>query len=519
MNPATISGSSFELRGPGGQLVTATVTYDGASRTAVLDPSASLAFGTTYQARVRGGGTGVVDLFGNPLAADSTWSFTTGAAPACPCSLWPSGTTPGVIDSEDGGAYELGVRFRADVDGLVTGLRFYKSSANVGTHVGHLWSSSGALLASATFTNESASGWQELAFSTPVAVTAGTVYTASYWVPNGHYSLSSGDFANAHTSGPLQALANGEAGNGVFRAGSSGFPDQSWNASNYWVDIVFVVPGADFTPPTVTSTTPAAAASGVGLDANVSVAFSEAMASGSIGATTFELRTSGGQVVSATVGYDPATRTATLNPTAALEANGTYTATVRGGTGGVADLAGNTLLADQTWSFTTGGGLGCPCSIWDPATTPAIVDSGDGYNYELGVKIQTQVNGYITRVRFYKSAANVGTHTGSLWTSTGALLATGTFTNETASGWQELIFSTPVPVTAGVTYVASYYAPNGRYSVDPGYFHAGDAGTGPVRAIGNATSSNGVFNAGGPGFPTGSYNAGNYWIDVVFVEY
>ena len=192
---------------------------------------------------------------------------------------------------------------------------------------------------------------------------------------------------------------------------------------------------------------------------------------------------------------------------------------IGGGTGGVADLAGNTLLADQTWSFTTGGGLGCPCSIWDPATTPAIVDSGDGYNYELGVKIQTQVNGYITRVRFYKSAANVGTHTGSLWTSTGALLATGTFTNETASGWQELIFSTPVPVTAGVTYVASYYAPNGRYSVDPGYFHAGDAGTGPVRAIGNATSSNGVFNAGGPGFPTGSYNAGNYWIDVVFVEY
>ena len=39
----------------------------------------------------------------------------------------------------------------------------------------------------------------------------------------------------------------------------------------------------------------------------------------------------------------------------------------------------------------------------------------------------------MTGVRFYKSAANIGTHVGSLWTATGDLLASGTFTNESAA--------------------------------------------------------------------------------------
>jgi hypothetical protein len=91
--------------------------------------------------------------------------------------------------------------------------------------------------------------------------------------------------------------------------------------------------------------------------------------------------------------------------------------------------------------------------------------------------------------------------------------------NETASGWQEVTFNTPVAVTVGVTYIASYYSPNGRYSVDSGFFHAGDSGTGVVRALGNPTTPNGVFNPGATGFPTGTYNANNYWVDVIFVEF
>ena len=65
------------------------------------------------------------------------------------------------------------MKFTASADGFLTGLWFYKSTANTGTHVANLWSSTGALLATATFMNEGSSGWQHVTFATPVAVTAG----------------------------------------------------------------------------------------------------------------------------------------------------------------------------------------------------------------------------------------------------------------------------------------------------------------------------------------------------------
>ena len=76
----------------------------------------------------------------------------------CPCSLWGDAVTPAQADSGDPNAVELGVKFRSDVYGAVTGVRFYKSAANTGTHVGSLWSADGTRLAQATFTNESAVG-------------------------------------------------------------------------------------------------------------------------------------------------------------------------------------------------------------------------------------------------------------------------------------------------------------------------------------------------------------------------
>ena len=83
---------------------------------------------------------------------------------------------------------------------------------------------------------------------------------------------------------------------------------------------------------------------------------------------------------------------------------------------------------------------------------------------EVGTRFRSDINGYITGIRFYKAAANTGTHTGRLWTNTGALLATVTFTNETASGWQQMALPNAVPITANTTYVVSYHAPNGHYT-------------------------------------------------------
>ena len=115
-------------------------------------------------------------------------------------------------------AVELGVKFRSDVSGTINGIRFYKASTNTGTHVGNFWSSAGTLLATATFTNETASGWQQVSFATPVAIKANTVYVVSYHAPVGRYAINEGYFATAYTKDPLRALSNTEAGgNGVYR--------------------------------------------------------------------------------------------------------------------------------------------------------------------------------------------------------------------------------------------------------------------------------------------------------------
>jgi hypothetical protein len=95
-------------------------------------------------------------------------------------------------------------------------------------------------LATATFSGETASGWQQVNFSSPVAVTAGTTYVASYYAPVGHYSFNSQFFSAAVTNIPLTALANGTSPNGVYVYGSkSAFPTSTYNSTNYWVDVVF----------------------------------------------------------------------------------------------------------------------------------------------------------------------------------------------------------------------------------------------------------------------------------------
>ncbi|MGZ4411956.1 MAG: DUF4082 domain-containing protein, partial [Gaiellaceae bacterium] len=85
---------------------------------------------------------------------------------------------------------EVGVKFSADSDGFVTALRFYKGVANTGTHVGHLWSASGQQLAEATFSGETASGWQQVQLAEPVAISAHTTYVASYWSPSGYFAYT-----------------------------------------------------------------------------------------------------------------------------------------------------------------------------------------------------------------------------------------------------------------------------------------------------------------------------------------
>ncbi|MFI7544407.1 DUF4082 domain-containing protein [Actinoplanes sp. NPDC049599] len=437
---------------------------------------------------------------------------TPAAAATCPCSIWPTTAVPGTPADSDTAAVEVGVKFRADTDGFVTGVRFYKGSGNSGTHIGHLWTGAGANLGTVTFTAETATGWQTATFASPVAITADTTYVASYYAPNGRYASDDGAFATAGVdNAPLHALRDGADGaNGVYRYGAGGgFPTNTWQSANYWVDVVFTTSGTDTTAPTVTGTSPGAGASGVPTTTAVSATLSEPVQAGTATVTL----TAGGTPVAGTTTYDAATRTVTLRPTNPLAASTTYTATAAGGR----DAAGNTMAAFP-WTFTTasGSGSGCPCTIWPSTATPATAAVNDNSAVELGVRLRSSTAGYLTGVRFYKGAANTGTHTGAIWSNTGVRLATVTFTGESGSGWQTAVLPNPVAVAANTTYVASYHTDTGFYSAT-GNGLATAVSRGPLTALANGTDGgNGVYRYGASAFPTQTYLATNYWVDVVF---
>ena len=530
------------------------MSFNAADTVATFTPTSSLAGSTTYTATV----SGAQNASGTPMSSPYSWSFSTGAVAQCPCSIWQNGTPTGSAESNDPTAQTSGVRFQASSSGFITGVRFYKEVDDTGAHIGSLWSSSGTLLASGTFTGETASGWQELDFSSPVAVTAGTTYVASYFSSTGYPAYTAQGLASAVTNGPLTALAGG----GVYAYGAANtFPTSTYNNNNYWVDVVYsptsgtTAPGAPagvsatagngsatvswtapnnggsaitnytvtpyigsaaqtpvtvsgsppatsttvtgltngtaytftvsatnavgtgpasspsnaVTPmpaPAVTSVTPSSGATGVAVSVAPSATFSQPVTPGTV---SFTVKDSGGNSVAGTVGFNGADTVATFTPTSSLAASTTYTATVSG----AQNASGTPMSGPYSWSFTTAGPT-CPCSIWQNGTPTGSIDSNDPNAQTSGVRFQASSSGFITGVRFYKESDNTGAHIGSLWSSTGTLLASGTFTGETASGWQELDFSSPVAVTAGTTYVASYFSSTGYPATPRGAGVGGD---------------------------------------------
>ncbi|MFI5762199.1 DUF4082 domain-containing protein [Streptomyces sp. NPDC051563] len=449
------------------------------------------------------------------IGATTTVPLTVGPQ-QCPCTVWPAAAVPGTVNAGDGSAVELGVKIRSSVPGSITGVRFYKSPANTGTHTGSLWTSSGQRLATGTFTNETASGWQQLNFSSPIPVKANTTYIASYFAPNGGYSFDT-TFASADAGlAPFTALKSGtDGGNGVYRySGTGGFPSTASSGSNYWVDAVLDTATASTTPPTVTSTSPQSAATGTAITAAVKATFSTAVDADTL---VFTVKDPSGATVPGSKVLD-ISNVATFTPSTELLLGTTYTASVK-----AEDLWGNAMAAPVTWTFTTSTSppaVNCPCTLWGPSATPSTANVGDDTNsVELGTRFQSTVGGYVTGITFYKGPGNTGTHTGSLWSADGTLLATGTFGSETLSGWQQLHFATPVAITANTEYVASYHAPNGKYSVDGGYFSAAHRSYPLVAPAdgGGANNGNGLYKYGSATvFPNNTFGSVNYWVGPVF---
>ncbi len=276
--------------------------------------------------------------------------------PHCPCSIYKVTDTAELTNLNDGfNGVELGVKFKSGVDGYITGLRFYKSSNDIGTHIGSLWTLSGALLAQATFNNESASGWQEVLFNSPVAVTANTIYVASYHSPTGYYALTNSYFITDHTHGPLTAIAKtGTNGNGLYQYSTTPvFPSSNFESENFWVDVVFNGSHPDVIPPYVLSASPGNNGTDVSLNPSLHVTFDEAINIAALGNGSFELRDYTNELVPISVTYNYGLHTATITPTITLQHSFLYTLKVKGGEFGVQDLSGNMMVSDASFAFTT----------------------------------------------------------------------------------------------------------------------------------------------------------------------
>ncbi|WP_249780004.1 DUF4082 domain-containing protein [Bradyrhizobium sp. dw_411] len=426
-------------------------------------------------------------------------TVTVGAFPYL--TVFPGSDIPAVVNTTDASAVELGLQFSSSVAGTVTGVRFYKSSQDIGVHTGELWSSTGTLLATVTFSNETASGWQSASFSSPVTITPGQTYTVSYHTNTGHYSNTDEFFTSPVKSGPLTAAA------GVFAySTTSQFPTGTYNSSNFWVDVMFN-PAAGVTnhAPTAVADTGLTGAQ----NAAVVIAASQLLANdsdldGDILSITSVSAASHG-TVALTAQSNPQNSIITFTPDAGYTGAASFSYTIADGRGG-------TSTAQVSLTIQAAGSASY--SLFSIANIPAGTGN-DNIPVELGVKFTATAAGQVTALKFYRSASDTGPDVLDLWSATGTNLASVTFTNTSASGWQTVALSTPVRISANTTYVVSYHT-TGAYVATANYFTSA-VNSGPLSAI---AASNGVYTYGGTStagvFPSGTFNASNYWADVAF---
>ncbi|MFS0515834.1 N,N-dimethylformamidase beta subunit family domain-containing protein [Nostoc sp. UIC 10607] len=410
-----------------------------------------------------------------------------------------SNQVPSIGNFSDGVPYELGMKFRSATGGQITAVRFWKAPSETGTHVGNIWSATGTLLASATFTNETASGWQEQALDTPLNIQANTTYTISVNI-NAYYVATYDELASPIVNGDLSSVADGN--NGVFNGSPGSFPTGSHRNSNYFRDINFVAvalptitkisgdnqTGAGATPLSNPLVVLVKNSTG-NPQSGVTVNFAVTSGGGSVSPTTVLTDTNGQASTTLTLGANPGATSPVMN-TVSVTAEEVGSVTFSA----YASPSGNsqTLLTTQV---------------------PNFPNSTDNVAYELGMKFRATRGGQVATIRFWKAASETGTHIGKIWTATGTLLASVTFSNETASGWQEQLLETPVNIQANTTYVVSVNI--NAYYVATYDELASSIVNGDLTSV--ADGNNGVYNSNPNYFPTSSFRNTNYYRDIAFV--
>ena len=381
LDPTTINNTTFTLTAPGGGSVAGLVTYVVAGSVATFAPLANLAPLTAYVATVS---TGARDLAGNALVSNYVWSFTTGAAPD---------TTPPTVVAVVPGNGTTGVPFNQAVTAT------FSEALDPTT------------ISSTTFTITGAG-------ASPVAglvtyVVAGSVATFT----------PSADLA------PLTTYV---------ATITTGTRDLAGNAlvSNYvWSFTTGAAP--DTTPPTVVAVVPVNGATGVPFNQAIAATFSEALDPTTISSTTFTITGAGASPVAGLVTYVVAGSVATFTPSADLAPLSTYVATI---TTGTRDLAGNALVSNYVWSFTTGAA---------PDTTPPTVIAAAPANGATGVPFNQAITATFSEAMDPTTLNN----TSFTLTGAGASSVTGLVTYGAIANTATLTPSAPLaPLT---TYVAT----------------------------------------------------------------
>ena len=503
-----------------------------------LAPGASDTFQVQMSTTSAGTESGQIS-FSNNDSNESPFNFSiTGTVNSAPLtSLFTASNTPAGTNYNDGTPLEVGVKFQSSVAGQITALKFYRNPSDTGVDLLDLWDASGTKIASATFMNTAASGWQTVALDKSYAIAANTTYVVSYHT-TGAYVATNNFFTTDFTSGVLTAPSTTTAGgNGVYAYGGTSttgiFPTNTYSANNYWADVVFasnII--ATATPGEIT-----VLGNGVSIaDGDTTPSTGEGTDFGSVAQNsaavvrTFTVRNDGGSTLTlgtptlpagfSLVASDPLV--SSLAPGASDTFQVQMSTTSAGTESGQISFSNNDSNESPFNFSITGTVNSAPLtSLFTASNTPAGTNYNDGTPLEVGVKFQSSVAGQITALKFYRNPSDTGVDLLDLWDASGTKIASATFMNTAASGWQTVALDKSYAIAANTTYVVSYHT-TGAYVATNNFFTT-DFTSGVLTAPSTTTAGgNGVYAYGGTSttgiFPTNTYSANNYWADVVFAS-
>jgi hypothetical protein len=481
MNPATISGTTFTVTGPGATPVAGAVTYSGS--TATFTPTAILANSTLFTATIT---TGAKDPTGAPLAANFVWTFTTAPPPSVISTVPLAGainvaentpvtatfsvpmdattittTTftlagPGATAVTGAVSYAGNTATFSPAAALAVST-LYTATITTGAKdptgaplaANHIWTFTTAPPPAVTATDP-ANGATNVPLNQKVSATFNTPMTASTITAAGTFAVA---IAGGGAAVPGAVTYDSASSTAIFTPTAALTASTQYTATvttaakssqgnalpaNYvWSFTTGVA--ANATAPTVTSTDPANIATGVPLNQKVAATFSTFMDPSTISAVgTFTVAaTVGGAAVPGSVSY--AGETAIFTPTANLTASTQYTATI---TTAAKDLTGVAMAANYVWSFTTGlatNVVGPTITVTNPANiaTNVFIDTTVSATFSTAMDPTT-----ITNATFTLAVAGAG----------GAPVS-GTVSYDSAS--QIATFTPSANLTASTQYTAT----------------------------------------------------------------